>query len=265
MLSVQTIAYTVAESCSNHGILGASFFCSRDYADRSNPNLIFTTIAHQLGLFSPPFKVELARALQSNPDIIYSSVPYQLERLIMQPLRTVRQSFPPCVIVLDALDECKDNGATSIILSSLSRYAMELSPIKILVTSRPEQNITTAFKSRGLGSVSQRLVLHEVELGTVQHDIERYLASKLSLVGESYGLESSWPSEMDVRALARLSNDSLFLRRPQSISFKIGMIAAFNVTLFKMYLIPCDSTNRISSFLFIHGRDDIMGTEVNRL
>ena len=60
-------------------------------------------------------------------------------------------------------------------------------------------------KSQGLGSVSQRLVLHEVELGIVQHDIERYLASKLSLVGESYGLESSWPSEMDVRALARLS------------------------------------------------------------
>ena len=198
--------------------MGASFFCSRDYADRSSPNLIFTTVAHQLGLFSTPFKVELTRALQSNPDIIYSSMPYQIERLIVRPLRSVRQSFPPCVIVLDALDECKDNGATSIILSSLSRYVMELSPIKILVTSRPEQNITTAFKSPGLGPVSHRLVLHEVELGIVQHDIERYLTSKLSMVGESYGLKSSWPSEMDVRALTRLSN-GLFIFAATSVNF----------------------------------------------
>ena len=136
----------------------------------------------------------------------------------MRPLCSVRQSFPPCVIVLDALDECKDDGATSIILSSLSRYIMELSPIKILVTSRPEQNITTAFRSRGLGPTSQRLVLHEVELGMVQHDIECYIASKLSLVGESYGVESSWPSEMDVRALARLSN-GLFIYAATSVNF----------------------------------------------
>ena len=122
------------------------------------------------------------------------------------------------MIVLDALDECKDNGATSIILSSLSRYVMELSPIKILVTSRPEQNITTAFKSPGLGPVSHRLVLHEVELGIVQHDIERYLTSKLSMVGESYGLKSSWPSEMDVRALTRLSN-GLFIFAATSVNF----------------------------------------------
>src|SRR6266478_9222170 len=172
-----TIAYTIAETCSNHGTLGASFFCSRDYAERSSPNLIFTTIAHQLGLFSPLFKVELTRALQSNPDIVYSSVPYQLERLIVRPLREVGESFPPCVIVLDALDECKDDNFTSVILSSLSRYVNELSPIKILVTSRPEQNITTAFKSQILGRASQILVLHEVELAAVQHDIEHYLAS----------------------------------------------------------------------------------------
>ena len=213
-----TIAYTVAETCSNHGILGASFFCSRDYAERSNPDQIFTTIAHQLGLFSPLFKVELTRALKSNPDIIYSSVPYQLERLIVKPLREVGGLFPACVIVLDALDECKDDGFTSIIMSSLSRYITELSPIKFLVTSRPEQNITTAFKSQILGRASHRLVLHEVELGAVQHDIELYLTSKLSMIRESYGLERSWPSETDVRNLARLSN-GLFIFASTSVNF----------------------------------------------
>ena len=206
------------ETCSCYGILGASFFCSRDYAERSNPNLIFTTVAHQLGLFSPTFKVELTQALQLNPDIVYSSVPYQLKRLIVNPLCALCQSFPSCVIILDALDECKDKGTTSIILSSLSRYVTELLPLKILVTSRPEQKITTAFKSRELGPAAQRLVLHEVELGIVQHDIERYLTSKLSMVGESYGLETSWPSEADVRALAKLSY-GLFIFAATSVIF----------------------------------------------
>ena len=112
-----TIAYTVAETCRKRGILGASFFCSRDYAERSNPNLIFATVAHQLGLFYPPFRAEVTRVLQLNPDIVYSSVPHQLEELIVKPLHAVGGSFPSCVIVLDALDECKDSGATSIILS----------------------------------------------------------------------------------------------------------------------------------------------------
>lgn len=167
-----TIASTVAGACKELGILGASFFCSRDDAECSNPSLIFTTIAYQLGQFFPLFYSTVSQALKANPDIGYSSVPYQLEELIVKPLRAIGTSFPPCVIVLDALDECKDSSATSIILSSLSRYVSELSPLKILVTSRPERNITKGFKSSLLSPVTQRFILHEIELGVVQNDIE---------------------------------------------------------------------------------------------
>ena len=115
-----TIAYTIAEDCRKNGQLGASFFCSRDDSECSNPGLIFTTIAYQLGQFSALYRDEVTRALRSNPHIGYSSVPYQLEQLIVNPLRTLRGSFPPCVVVLDALDECNDSKTTSTILSSLS-------------------------------------------------------------------------------------------------------------------------------------------------
>jgi hypothetical protein len=54
-----TIAYTVAEACRASKTLGATFFCSRYSAERSNPNLIFTTIAHQLGQFFAPFRAEM--------------------------------------------------------------------------------------------------------------------------------------------------------------------------------------------------------------
>ena len=43
-----TIAQTIAERLFAEGLLGASFFCSRDFEDRSNLQLIFPTIAFQL-------------------------------------------------------------------------------------------------------------------------------------------------------------------------------------------------------------------------
>ena len=43
-----TIAQTFAETTFADGKLGASFFCSRDFADRSNLHMIFPTLAFQL-------------------------------------------------------------------------------------------------------------------------------------------------------------------------------------------------------------------------
>jgi hypothetical protein len=98
------IACTVAEACRTRGILGVSFFCSRDDAECSNPNIIFATIAYQLGQFCPSYGIEVVRVLKSRPDIGYASVPYQLEELLIRLLRAVGHAFPQCVIVLDALD-----------------------------------------------------------------------------------------------------------------------------------------------------------------
>jgi hypothetical protein len=205
-----TIAWTVAEECRERGILGASFFCSRDDGECSNPGLIFTTIAYQLSIFSPLFKDEVSRAVASNPDIYYAGIPYQLQRLIVNPLRSLAGSIPPCVVVLDALDECRGHGITSLVLSSLSRYVKELSPIKFLVTSRPES--PTALKD------SQNLILHEVRLDVVESDITRYLSSELALTRITPDIQFEWPTMDDIRKLAQLSH-GLFIFAATSIRF----------------------------------------------
>ena len=103
--------------------------------------------------------------------------------------------------MLDALDECKDVGTTSVILSSLSRFVTELSPIRFLVTSCPEPHITTAFESPELNSATRRLILHEVELGIVGNDITLYLSETLGATRTRYFLDSTWPSSEDIGVL----------------------------------------------------------------
>ena len=213
-----TIAYTIAKACDGKKILGASFFCSRDDASSSNPHLIFTTIAYQLGYFCPSFGDEVARVLKSNPDIGYSDLSYQLEQLIVNPLLTIGESFPSCVVVIDALDECKDDRITSLILASLSRHVNQLSKLKILITSRPQQNIVTEFQSNSLSAATKRFVLHEVQFGVVQKDIKSYLMAELAPIRELYGLRDSWPSTADIGALSCLSS-GLFIFAATSVKF----------------------------------------------
>jgi hypothetical protein len=215
-----TLAYTFAVHCESREIPVTSFFCSRDFAERSNPKLIFTSIAHQLGQAFPSFGDQLIEVLRLKPHLASASIPLQLQELIIKPLRSTRDSFRLCLIVIDALDECKDESTTSIILSSLSRYVSEISPLKILVTSRPEQSITSVFSSSSgdLNAASRRLVLHELELGVVQQDIKLYLLSGLQDIAERYNLDKIWPSEEDIQALATLSF-GLFIFAATSIKF----------------------------------------------
>ena len=178
------------------------------------------SIAHQLERIFPFFREKLAEVLQSNPHLVSASVPFQLEELIIKPLQSLRDSLNLCVVVIDALDKCKDNGTTSIILSSLSRHVLELSPLKIFVTSRPEQSIVSVFDSMSshLNTASQCLVLHKVKLGIVEQDIKVYLVSALRDIVDCYGLDSSWLSEGDIQVLATLSS-GLFIFAATSIKF----------------------------------------------
>ena len=98
-----TIAQTVAEHVFADGLLGASFFCSQDFEDRSNLHLIFPTIAFQLAQKYPNFRSHLVSLLQSNPDVVDEPLYGQMERLIVKPLQS---TSIPTVILIDALDEC---------------------------------------------------------------------------------------------------------------------------------------------------------------
>ncbi|KAF8220379.1 WD40 repeat-like protein [Tricholoma matsutake] len=213
-----TIAYTVSKHCRDSGIPLATFFCSRDSAETSNPNLVFPTIARQLGIINQDFGNELSKTFMSKPDSVYSALSHQLEMLLVKPLNAARTQLPHCVVVLDALDECKDNSMTSAILSSLSYHITNLPAVRFLITSRPEPNITRGFHPKALQAATESFNLREEALGTVEKDIELYIKGNLVEIRECYELEPTWPSNSDIKSLVGLS-EGLFIYAATAVKF----------------------------------------------
>ena len=192
-----TIAQTIAERAFASGLLGASFFCSRDFEDRSDLHLIFPTIAFQLAHKYPSFQSRLISLLQLDPDIVDESLCSQMERLIVQPLQSAGIST---VVVIDALDECKDEEPSSAILSVLGRFVERIPSVKFFITGRPEPRIKTGFRLPLLVDSTDVFVLHDVHPPLVSNDIRLYLKHELSGLARRRSLDR-WPSDEHIDLL----------------------------------------------------------------
>ena len=87
------------------------------------------------------------------------------------------------VIVIDALDECKDEGPSSPILSTFSICSTNRPSTKFFITGQPESRIKTGFRLPLLLDSTDVFVLHDVCSSAVNNDI-RFLKHELSKPGQ---------------------------------------------------------------------------------
>ncbi|KAG8964519.1 hypothetical protein FRC00_001932 [Tulasnella sp. 408] len=221
-----TIAHTIAEQEDQKHQLGASFFFSRDEADRRNPHLVYSTIAFQLAGFDNSLRGPIIQALEQDADIGHAVMQKQFEQLILGPLGKFEGTSKTILFVLDALDECSpSSGAIEI----LSRWALGLPKIssqvgimvKVLITSRPELHIHDQFNYSSLGSISQSFVLHDIEKSLVKADIQLFLTGRLADLATLHGVAQPWPTVAEISALAS-SSDNLFIFASTTVNFIRG-------------------------------------------
>ena len=196
-----TISQTFAEMCFADGWLGASFFCSRDFEDRSNLHMIFPTLAFQLAYQYSQFRKELLQVLRANPDVGQESLCSQMEKLIIDPLKTTQI---PTLIIIDALDECKDEEPASAILSILSRYVDQIPNVKFFITGQPEPQICSGFRLATLRPITEVLKLYDVECSSVDTDIKLFFYTYLTNIAKHQSdgdFMEEWPSSSDINIL----------------------------------------------------------------
>ena len=146
----------------------------------------------------PEFRSIFVPRVQSDPGVAHESLCGQMNKLIVQPLVESRIST---VIVVDALDECKDEESISAILSVLGQFVAEIPDVKFFVTGRPEPRILTGFRLPLLVKATDVFVLHEVELSQVDNDIRMFFKHKFSEIkSRQLGLVD-WPSEKQLDRL----------------------------------------------------------------
>ncbi|KEP51276.1 putative vegetative incompatibility protein HET-E-1 [Rhizoctonia solani 123E] len=174
-----TIAYSVCTDLAVKHKLAASFFCSRLREECNDVNRIIPSIAYQLAQFSAPFRSALSAVMEKNQDAHHRICSEQFETLIRRPLLAMLSARPlgpdMMVVVIDALDECKNKESTRDILDILLVKSADL-PVKFVVSSRPEPQIRDQMNG---DRIKSKLVLHELDTGSVHADIETYVREEL--------------------------------------------------------------------------------------
>jgi hypothetical protein len=159
-------------------ILGANFFCSRQFGETRRQTNIIPTLVYQLSKQSKSFADALLHANKFDSVTVPTK---QMKDLLVDPWdKSITQrpaGFPPYLIVVDALDEIEDKGGSAFLQELLNTVnSGRLRGLKFFITSRPDPVLAKLCASFNSEAVCR---LYEVPTETVNSDIAKYLETKL--------------------------------------------------------------------------------------
>ena len=206
-----TIARAVAYGLAEKGQLGASYFFNENLGWKRS-NLFFPTIASKLMYSIPGFAECLKASLTKygNPktesaEIDTKAPEEQFKRLIQAPLSKIARNSPEIltrIILIDALDEIKDDGIVRMICDQLFKLC-KVDNVRLLVflTSRQSPPIVTR-----LGEISHRPLSLLDFPNETRADISAYMCASFAAIKSDYKItENPWPRSEDLDRLLTLA------------------------------------------------------------
>jgi len=126
-----------------------------------------------------------------------------METLIVGPFQATKI---PTLIIIDALDECRDEEPASALLSVLSCYVDKIPLVKFFITGRPEPRIRSGFCLASLQPHTDIHRLHDVEPNMVDSDIKLFLKTQLTNIAKTRSIcdfAEDWPNPQDIDILCK--------------------------------------------------------------
>ncbi|KAG8788918.1 hypothetical protein FRC16_001289 [Serendipita sp. 398] len=125
------------------GQLGGGFFCRRDDPKLSDPKYVLPTLVCKLAETWGGYRKVVAERLRKDPHLNQSSAGNEL---FLQLLSSLQNHPPhPLVLVIDGFDECGDISRRRSILTTLLDASLRVSWIRVVITSRQEEDIESTF------------------------------------------------------------------------------------------------------------------------
>ncbi|KAG9093275.1 hypothetical protein FS749_014702 [Ceratobasidium sp. UAMH 11750] len=213
-LGKSSIATSVCLRLKEEGLLASSFFCKRDDPLLRDAGCLLNTVIFELGTRHEGYRRAVVNAIQDDPQICTAHIQRRYASLVEAPLKSLglSESSGPYVIVIDALDETKRDESRSLLLTYL-RKMCELVPwIRIIVTSRPDDDIKTEFGGDGVASLN--IADHDAV-----DDILTFVRQRMVGIAKKRKIEE-WPDDK-IRRLANCAN-GLFVWAETACKFIAG-------------------------------------------
>ncbi|KAG1736047.1 hypothetical protein EDD22DRAFT_959847 [Suillus occidentalis] len=215
-----SVAFTIAEEMKAAQRLVGTFFFSHKHSQRAAA--IIPTIAYQLALAFPCVRDVIVKAIENDDSLLSPGKSHadQTRELVIKPLQTLQFRQKPCVIIIDALDECLplEEAERLITLLTDALADPDLPVIHVIFTSRPKECIRTTMPSG----------VHEIILTTRDEDAIRDIRSflrasldktrKIHAAVLSQSLPDPWPLEDEFETLA-FKAGGLFIYAVMAINF----------------------------------------------
>ena len=176
------ISAVVSQRIQKAGRLSGSHFCQHDDSRYRDPRLMLQSLACHLCQAMPSYKDALVEQLSRNlgKDLNNMGVKELFALLFKELLSTVQDPGRNILIVIDGLDESEYKGRNELLHVISNHFSMLPVWIRILITTRPEKNVTEALRH-----------LKPIELEQKQEenlkDIQTLFETQLSLkIGEEH-------------------------------------------------------------------------------
>jgi NACHT domain len=258
-LGKTSIANSLCQRLHATGNLGGSFFCRRDDPVLCDPNRVMPTLLYRLAWMWNPFRDLVVQALREDPNL---NPDWTGCALLLKHLYSLDdRPQTALVLVIDALDESGEPQPRARLLKCLAELCTRVNWLKIVVTSRPEHDISSFFQT--LEPMRQ-----DLSKDTQAHqDIRNFARYRMDLLANQYHLPNDWPGESRLEQIVTRSGGLFifvetlyqFLDDPNAElllnEVLSGMLGEANSELHKLYstAIATRIGRRVGDFrLFVH-------------
>ncbi|KAG9074308.1 hypothetical protein FRC06_010782, partial [Ceratobasidium sp. 370] len=214
-LGKSAVAVSVCSRLKEQNLLASSFFCKRDNTLLRDAGCVLNTVIFELAMRHGGYKRAVANAIQQDPQICAAHMQMRYSSLVETPLKSLGPSegSGQHVIVIDALDETTRDGSRSTLLTCLRNMCQLVPWLKIIVTSRPDDDIKAKF-----GGDDERMTPFNIADHPANDDIIKFIQQRMTDIAKEKRIE--WPDDK-VRQLADRAN-GLFVWAETACKFIAG-------------------------------------------
>ncbi|KAF9552505.1 hypothetical protein CPC08DRAFT_646802, partial [Agrocybe pediades] len=209
------IARSVAERCSDEGLLLGTFFFGAADSSRNHVGNLVATISYQISTYLFGFRDIVSSIIEDSPLIFKSSIKTQFSTLIIRPLSAVlanhstTSSTTPHLIIIDGLDECSVTNSQQDLVLTLQEVTNTTTLIRFLVCSRLESHLNSVFGSSRMIPIFCYIFLDNDNY-SASEDIRVFLEDKFKQIKEEHMFKhmllDPWPTPETVDTLVDKSS-----------------------------------------------------------